>query len=191
MKQTSQPREDLRQRRTRKLLADALLSLLEERPLSEISVVDICQRAMVHRTTFYAHFDDKLALLRYAVDELQKYFEPVDPSLDPRTGPREYFMVLFHNALSFLKSHRGMFLTVQGAAEFYALDEIITDALKRKLSESAPAAGFDPELTARFYAGGLLALIRCAASACRALHSSTRAPGLERRNPTHVTNIKL
>ena len=66
MKQTSQPREDLRQRRTRKLLADALLSLLEERPLSEISVVDICQRAMVHRTTFYAHFDDKLALLRYA-----------------------------------------------------------------------------------------------------------------------------
>lgn len=147
MKQTSQPREDLRQRRTRKLLADALLSLLEERPLSEISVVDICQRAMVHRTTFYAHFDDKLALLRYAVDELQKYFEPVDPSLDPRTGPREYFMVLFHNALSFLKSHRGMFLTVQGAAEFYVLDEIITDALKRKLSESAPAAGFDPELT--------------------------------------------
>ena len=124
------------------------------------SVVDICQRAMVHRTTFYAHFDDKLALLRYAVDELQKYFEPVDPSLDPRTGPREYFMVLFHNALSFLKSHRGMFLTVQGAAEFYVLDEIITDALKRKLSESAPAAGFDPELTARFYAGGLLALIR-------------------------------
>ncbi|MEO2799266.1 TetR/AcrR family transcriptional regulator, partial [Flavonifractor plautii] len=160
LKQTSQPREDLRQRRTRKLLADALLSLLEERPLSEISVVDICQRAMVHRTTFYAHFDDKLALLRYAVDELQKYFEPVDPSLDPRTGPREYFMVLFHNALSFLKSHRGMFLTVQGAAEFYVLDEIITDALKRKLSESAPAAGFDPELTARFYAGGLLALIR-------------------------------
>ena len=152
MKQTSQPREDLRQRRTRKLLADALLSLLEERPLSEISVVDICQRAMVHRTTFYAHFDDKLALLRYAVDELQKYFEPVDPSLDPRTGPREYFMVLFHNALSFLKSHRGMFLTVQGATEFYVLDEIITDALKRKLSESAP--------TARFYAGGLLALIR-------------------------------
>ena len=95
MKQTSQPREDLRQRRTRKLLADALLSLLEERPLSEISVVDICQRAMVHRTTFYAHFDDKLALLRYAVDELQKYFEPVDPSLAPRTGPREYFMVRF------------------------------------------------------------------------------------------------
>lgn len=70
-------------------------------------------------------------------------------------------MVLFHNALSFLKSHRGMFLTVQGAAEFYVLDEIITDALKRKAVGERPGRpGFDPELTARFYAGGLLALIR-------------------------------
>ena len=40
------------------------------------------------------------------------------------------------------------------------LVKALPDALKRKLSESAPAAGFDPELTARFYAGGLLALIR-------------------------------
>lgn len=87
MKQTSQPREDLRQRRTRKLLADALLSLLEERPLSEISVVDICQRAMVHRTTFYAHFDDKLALLRYAVDELQKYSSRWTPPWTHVPGP--------------------------------------------------------------------------------------------------------
>ena len=157
MKQTSQPWEDLRQRHAWKLLADALLSLLEERPLSEISVVDICQRAMVHRTTFYAHFDDKLALLRYAVDELQKYFEPVDPSLDPRTGPREYFMVLFHNALSFPEVPQDVSSPSRAQAEFYVLDEIITDALKRKLSESAPAAGFDPELTACFYAGGLLA----------------------------------
>ena len=94
MKQTSQPREDLRQRRTRKLLADALLSLLEERPLSEISVVDICQRAMVHRTTFYAHFDDKLALLRYAVGRTTEYVRAGGPLLDPRTAPGD-FMAFF------------------------------------------------------------------------------------------------
>ena len=52
-----------------------------------------------------------------------------------------------------------MFLTVQGAAEFYVLDGN-TDALKRKLCGSAPA-GFDPELTgARFYARRPARLIR-------------------------------
>ena len=35
------PREDLRQRRTKKFLMTALMELMEERPLSEISVVDI------------------------------------------------------------------------------------------------------------------------------------------------------
>ena len=50
---------DLRQRKTRKLLVEALAQLLEEKSFQELSVTDICRRAMVHRTTFYAHFNDK------------------------------------------------------------------------------------------------------------------------------------
>ena len=57
-------KEDLRQRRSKRHLSEALVSLMEERPLREISVVDICERAMVHRTTFYAHFEDKNDLPR-------------------------------------------------------------------------------------------------------------------------------
>ena len=38
---------DLRQRKTRKLLVEALAQLLEEKPFQELSVTDICQRAMV------------------------------------------------------------------------------------------------------------------------------------------------
>ena len=64
--------------------------------------------------------------------------EPVDPPGPTYRSPGGTLWSFFTIALSFLKSHRGMFLTVQGAAEFYVLDEIITDALKRKLSESAP-----------------------------------------------------
>lgn len=157
MKQHDPAYEDLRQRRTRKHLTEALLTLLEERPFSQISVVDICRRAMVHRTTFYAHFDDKQALLRYAIGELERSFEPVDPSLDPRTGPREYFMALFHNALAFLKAHKSMLLADEHDSEFTVLHEIISDALRTKLTNNTD---LDPELTARFYTGGLLSLLR-------------------------------
>ena len=52
-------KEDLRKRRSKQHLSEALIALMEERPFREISVVDICERAMVHRTTFYAHFEDK------------------------------------------------------------------------------------------------------------------------------------
>ncbi|MEQ2455301.1 TetR/AcrR family transcriptional regulator [Flavonifractor hominis] len=157
MKQHDSSYEDLRQRRTRKHLTEALFTLLEERPFSRISVVDICQRAMVHRTTFYAHFDDKQALLRYAIGELERSFEPVDPSLDPRTGPKEYFMALFHNAFEFLKAHKAMLLAGEHDTQFDVLYEIITEALRTKLTGTID---LDPEITARFYAGGLLSLLR-------------------------------
>lgn len=45
--------------RTRRLLEDALVSLMHERPYAHITVKDIAATATVNRATFYAHFVDK------------------------------------------------------------------------------------------------------------------------------------
>lgn len=66
---------DLRVRRTRKLLWEALLSLLESRPFESLSVQEICDKAMVHRTTFYKHFEDKYHLLSYGLEETKGFFK--------------------------------------------------------------------------------------------------------------------
>jgi AcrR family transcriptional regulator len=55
---------DPRVKRTRQLLLQAFRALLEEkRNIHSISVQEIAERAMVNRATFYAHFEDKYALL--------------------------------------------------------------------------------------------------------------------------------
>jgi len=59
----SQNKPDLRVRRTHKLLFDALLLLIKEKGFDSITVSEICDRAMVHRTTFYKHYEDKYHLL--------------------------------------------------------------------------------------------------------------------------------
>lgn len=64
-------KEDLRIVRTRKLLSNTLLDMMEETSIEKISVIDLCNRAMVNRATFYAHFEDKYHLLNFALDELQ------------------------------------------------------------------------------------------------------------------------
>ena len=56
-------RVDPRVTRTRKLIRDALVSLLAEKNFESISVQDIAARSTVNRATFYAHFTDKFALL--------------------------------------------------------------------------------------------------------------------------------
>ena len=60
-------REDPRITRTRKLIRDALESIIDQKPFSEISVQDIAERATINRATFYAHFEDKYALLEHLV----------------------------------------------------------------------------------------------------------------------------
>ncbi|MDR0405617.1 MAG: TetR/AcrR family transcriptional regulator [Clostridiales bacterium] len=57
-------REDLRKRKTRAALTDAMLALLERRKFSKITVSDLCGKALVSRSAFYTHFTDKYDLLR-------------------------------------------------------------------------------------------------------------------------------
>src|SRR5262245_29567210 len=62
-KEASMNDADPRVKRTRKLLQDAFVALLAEKSFHAISVQDIAERATVNRATFYAHFEDKYALM--------------------------------------------------------------------------------------------------------------------------------
>ncbi len=66
----AQKKDDLRVRRTRKLLQQALLDVTIEKGFANITVQDIVERAMVNRSTFYRHYLDKYALLKEYMEEL-------------------------------------------------------------------------------------------------------------------------
>ncbi len=63
---------DRRVRKTRKHLRDALVSLILEHGWDDVSVIDVCERADVGRSTFYLHFADKEDLLLSGFDELHE-----------------------------------------------------------------------------------------------------------------------
>jgi len=54
---------DLRSRRTRLQIENALIALVGQRSLDAISVREICERALVNRATFYRFFKDKYHLV--------------------------------------------------------------------------------------------------------------------------------
>ena len=62
--------EDLRIRRTRKLLQKAMLEAAGEKGFAQVTVRDITKRAMVNRATFYRHYQDKYDLLTHYLKEL-------------------------------------------------------------------------------------------------------------------------
>ena len=59
---------DLRVRRTRKWLQDALIGLMKEKPFEDIQITELTVRAQVSRPAFYLHFRSKEDLLLSHVD---------------------------------------------------------------------------------------------------------------------------
>ncbi|GHO84135.1 TetR/AcrR family transcriptional regulator [Dictyobacter formicarum] len=72
MTQKSEAIEDLRVRRTRKLLQQAFIELTVEKGFAALTVRDITERAMVNRSTFYRHYLDKYDLLEQYMNEIHE-----------------------------------------------------------------------------------------------------------------------
>lgn len=98
-------RIDPRITRTRKLIRDALLSLLAEKNFEAISVQDIAERATVNRATFYAHYTDKFALLDALVREDVAAALTFDDPLST-TAARLMLTTVGKNVFSFVDKHR-------------------------------------------------------------------------------------
>lgn len=67
--------KDSRQRYTKQCLFDSFLKLLEQKPVSEITVSEISADAGVSRKTFYKYYSDQFSLLMAIQEDLFAEFE--------------------------------------------------------------------------------------------------------------------
>lgn len=73
---------DLRVRYTRKVIRDAFLKLLQEKPLAKITVREVCELAEINRGTFYKHYLDCYDLMEKLQEEAVANFEALLDSLE-------------------------------------------------------------------------------------------------------------
>lgn len=156
-------KEDLRVRRTYKLLSQALMSLLLEKSFEEIFVTDICERAMVHRTTFYKHFEDKYHLLDFCVQELINNFEGDEYKPSPGGNMKDYYMGIIRKSLEYLANNKELLLTgilrAGNNSAFPMLHRSVNRLIESKLMENEKAGYHHTipcPIIAEFYSGALL-----------------------------------
>lgn len=65
---------DLRTIKTRRNLCEALLQLLQEKKINEITITMLCERALVNRKTFYRHYDSVSDVLSEIEDNIMSDF---------------------------------------------------------------------------------------------------------------------
>lgn len=126
-------KEDLRVVRTRRLLSEALFTLLEEQPFEKITVMDICNKAMVHRATFYNHFEDKEHLIEYAIDEIKEALFSATIENETYSSPKEMYMSLISTVIDFVESKKHKIHLILDNNSYTKATELLLTTIKRSM----------------------------------------------------------
>ncbi len=161
---------DLRVQRTYKLLRDAIVSLLAQKNFDQITVQEICEQAMVRRTTFYQHFEDKQDFLIWFIRDKQKEFiSRAGFSGDPVNGPEDYLSAILVEVLRYLKENRQLIdaLNCSATKDVSPLKEFssawvneLTVLLEKCALQCGGRFTVSPAMAAEYYVGGVLAVAK-------------------------------
>jgi AcrR family transcriptional regulator len=151
-------------RRTHAALQNALIKLVEERDLGQISVADIAEQAGVSRSTFYDHYRDVHELAEAActsmIDDLIESLPVLGPG-SPDQDETQSLRAFFTN----LAEHSGLYRSLlgpQGSAR--VIDHIrrrttaTVHIAVRRATGSTPVADVPHDVPAAFTAGALISV---------------------------------
>ncbi len=105
---------DLRVVKTMKQIDQALLSCLSDTPFDKITVEQLCQAALINRSTFYKYYTSKYDLMdRYLERALEGFWRQVDVAFvnaSPETIHDLLYQKSFENTLKYLAKHKAEYL---------------------------------------------------------------------------------
>lgn len=126
-------RVDLRIQKTRSALTNALYDLMSQKSLDEITVTELCERAVIRKATFYKHFGDKTELLEYMIQELQRIStEENTIGYDPEV-PYSYYSGVFQYLLDFIDSNDRFVLNVLKSNSSSFVRNILEEQIRREI----------------------------------------------------------
>lgn len=158
---------DLRIIKTHKALCDTFLIMLGEKKFEDITVNELCERAMVRRATFYKHFADKYEFFGFFVRQMQERFAEENKRYNADTSPHSYHVFLFRRCISFFKEHEQLTNSVIHSNLFPTLLDIFSEEIYQhvllKMKEDKKNGTSFPaciEILASFYTGGIVHTFR-------------------------------
>lgn len=156
---------DVRVQRTYSLLMSALMELMKEKDFENLSVSDICEKAGVHRATFYKHFNDKLEFIQYCFINQLSGIE-IDGIIKDPTPENLKAGILYcvNEIFKFVDKNMNILETICSEKYYMSLGSTFLNELNNfcfeKFNYAIQAPGHQVEILSTFYSSALIGVIR-------------------------------
>ncbi len=153
---------DLRIQKTYSCLMNAFLDLVKEKDFEDITVNELCEKALVGRGTFYKHFTDKYEFFSFVLSEmLNHYISEAEKQIDENV-PFSYYIAFFDAFLQFIEKSNETFGPPTSSSMISMMLFSTSDTVSQKLEEHFlldARQGYrtvvSPVITARFLTGAM------------------------------------
>lgn len=155
-------KKDLRIIKTENSLRISLTKLLKEKTFEEIKVSDICVEALVNRSTFYAHYNDKYELLMDLIKELKNSILSKVDSKNYKNDLKGYYLNLINALLDYIELENDIYKPIiinnrNSIVMDILLDEISKDVIE-KFNNSNVKYKIPVDILTKFYLGALVSV---------------------------------
>ncbi|OBY80778.1 TetR family transcriptional regulator [Paenibacillus sp. KS1] len=132
MPDNSRPQTDPRIRRTRQLIKDAFVDMLQEMEIEKMSISGIAERATISRVTFYLHYRDIPDMLNKMADEMIEDLQrAMNSNPDHPSSPEENDWLKLVGMLEHIAENAPFYKITLGSRR----TPIFTDRLLKMLTE--------------------------------------------------------
>ena len=105
---------------TQMVLRDSLIELMKEKSIAQITIKELCEKADINRSTFYAHYTDQYQLLKSIEDETLTWIKEMIDEFSVKTDKEDVIKNL-EKAFDYIsqnKSHIQVLMSEQGSIDF-------------------------------------------------------------------------
>ena len=148
--------------RSKKLITDALITLLDEKPLDKITVTDIVKKADINRGTFYAHYD---GVMDVVTSIFENAYEIIKSSITIFHDNSDFDMGIMLKQLQTVMEHdfdfyKKIFSSDINMKIYEEISNVLISYIYEHEAEISNVSHKDFVFYTSFYSGGIIKLYR-------------------------------
>ena len=153
---------DLRVIKTKNLIYNTLIELMKDKTFEEITVSAICNKALINRSTFYSHYEDKYDLLVDFINSLKDEFVTELNKNSSNLNTKEYYIELIKIFLNHIEDRKEMYTSImihnRNSIMMDILLNVVNNDLLKKMSKDEFKSSIPDDIIVKFYLGGVINL---------------------------------